>query len=70
MLERSQTRYHFVYGRALMGMPGLKAPVAVGLATAEATDDVAALARTEIGVGSGAPAKSAKSGGVVVSAWI
>jgi len=53
-----------------MGMPGLKAPVAVGLATAEATDDVAALARTEIGVGSGAPAKSAKSGGVVVSAWI
>jgi len=70
MLERSQTRYHFVYGRALIGMPGLKAPVAVALATAEEIDDVAALARIVIGVGSGAPAKSAKSSDVVVSAWI
>jgi len=51
-------------------MPGLKAPVAVALATAEEIDDVAALARIVIGVGSGAPAKSAKSSDVVVSAWI
>lgn len=50
-----------------MGMPGLKAPVAVGLVTAEENEEVAALARMEIGEGSGAPAKSAKSGGVVVS---
>jgi len=51
-------------------MPGLKAPIAVGLAMAEEMDEVAALARTEIGEGSGAPAKSAKSIVVVVSGRI